>query len=318
MLSYIVRRLLHALLIVILVSFAVFLLVRAMPGDPVDIIVAQRTLVAMTPEQIDALRQEHGLDRPVIVQYATWLGRVVRGDFGLSIIHNYDIGREIAARARVSLTLGIMAFVVSLVVGPLLGTISAIRRGKFIDNLVSVIANIGITAPQFWIGILLIYIFGLRLGWLPPFGYTLPWVNFGHSIRSGILPVFVIALGPIASGARQMRSSMLETLGEDYIRTAWAKGNYERRVIIRHAVKNSLMPVITLQGILLRMIIGGAVVVETVFVIPGMGRLLVDAMHSQDYPVIQAVVLVMTFVVVLSSLVVDLLYGWVDPRIQYS
>ena len=318
MLGYVIRRLLHALLIVLLVSFAVFLLVRAMPGDPIDIIVAQRTLVAMTPEQIEQVRQYHGLDRPVLIQYANWLSNVVRGDFGRSIMHNYEIGGELVNRMIISITLGLTSFIVSLVIGPLLGIISAIRRGKFIDNLVSVIANIGITAPTFWIAILLLYVFGLRLSLLPPFGYTLPWVDFSMSVRQSILPVICLALGPIAQGARQMRSSALEILGEDYIRTAWAKGNNEKKVILRHLLKNSLMPVITLQGMLLRLIIGGAVVVESIFVIPGIGRLMVDSMHSLDYPVIQAVALVMTVIVVLSSLIVDLLYAWIDPRIQYA
>ncbi|SHH96851.1 peptide/nickel transport system permease protein [Sporobacter termitidis DSM 10068] len=318
MLSYIVRRLLHAIVIIVLVSFSVFILVRALPGDPIDMLVTQNVMVTLTPEQVEQVRHEKGLDRPVLVQYADWLSKVVQGDFGLSIIHSYDIGKELASRVTVSLLLGLTAFVISLLVGPLLGVISAIRRGKFIDNLVAVLANIGITAPQFWVGILFIFLFGLKLKWLPSYGYTLPWDNFGMSVRQSIMPVVVIALGPIASTARQMRSSVLETLGEDYIRTAWAKGLNEKKVILRHVIKNSLMPVITLQGTMLRLIVGSAVVVETVFVIPGMGKLMVDSMLANDYPVVQAVTLVMTLIVVFSSLIVDLLYGWIDPRIQYE
>lgn len=318
MLSYIIRRLLHAVVIIILVSFAVFILVRAIPGDPIDMLVTQNVMVTLTDEQVEQVRHEKGLDRPVLVQYADWLSKVVTGDFGLSIMHNYDIGKELASRVTVSLLLGLTAFVISLIIGPLLGVISAIRRGKFIDNLVSVIANIGITAPQFWIGILFIFLFGVTLKWLPSYGYTLPWDNFAMSVKQSILPVIVIALGPIASTSRQMRSSVLETLGEDYIRTAWAKGLNEKKVILKHVIKNSLMPVITLQGTMLRIIIGSAVVVETVFVIPGIGKLMVDSMLASDYPVVQAVTLVMTLIVVLSSLIVDLLYGWIDPRIQYN
>jgi peptide/nickel transport system permease protein len=318
MLNYIVRRLLHAVVIIILVSFAVFILVRALPGDPIDMLVTQNVMVTLTDEQVEQIRHEKGLDRPVLVQYADWLSKVVRGDFGLSIMHNYDIGKELASRVTVSLLLGLTAFVISLIVGPLLGVISAIRRGKFVDNLVTVLANIGITAPQFWIGILLIFLLGLKLKWLPSYGYTLPWDNFAMSVKQSVMPVFVIALGPIASTSRQMRSSVLETLGEDYIRTSWAKGLNEKKVILRHVIKNSLMPVITLQGTMLRIIIGSAVIVETVFVIPGMGKLMVDSMLANDYPVVQAVTLVMTLIVVLSSLIVDLLYGWIDPRIQYE
>jgi peptide/nickel transport system permease protein len=205
-----------------------------------------------------------------------------------------------------------------LIIGPLLGIISAVRRGKFIDNLVTVIANIGITVPTFWLGIIMIFFFGLRLKILPLFGYTFPWDNLGMSIKQSIMPIFVLALGPIAFSARQMRASVLEVLGEDYTRTGWAKGLNERKVIWRHVIKNAMMPVITLQGTMLRNVIGGAVVVETVFVVPGMGKFLVDGILSRDYPVVQAVTVVMTIIVVLSNLLVDLLYGWVDPRIQYE
>ena len=160
--------------------------------------------------------------------------------------------------------------------------------------------------------------FSLHLNWLPLYGYTLPWDNFGECVKQSIMPVFVTALGPIATTARQTRSSVLEVLNEDYVRTAWAKGLNEKKVVFKHVLKNSLMPVVTLQGTMLRMVVGGSVVVETLFVIPGMGSMMVDAMLSRDYPVIQAVTVVMTIIVVLSSLIVDLLYAWIDPRIQYD
>jgi peptide/nickel transport system permease protein len=289
-----------------------------LPGDPIEMIVAQNTLADFGPEYYEQLKHEYGLDRPVPIQYADWFGKVLRGDFGKSILHNYDIGKDMSSRLTVTLILGLTAFVISFIVGPLLGIISAIRRGKVIDSVVTVIANIGITAPTFWVGILLIFFFGVKLKILPLYGYTLPWKGLGISIRQSIMPVFVIALGPIASSARQTRSSVIEVLGEDYVRTAWAKGLKENAVIFRHVLKNSLMPVVTLQGTMLRLIVGGSVIVETVFVIPGLGKMMVDAMLSNDYPVIQAATLVMTFVVVISSLIVDLLYGWLDPRIQYE
>jgi peptide/nickel transport system permease protein len=289
-----------------------------LPGDPIEMIVAQNTLADFGPEYYEQLEREYGLDRPVPVQYADWFIKVLRGDFGKSILHNYDIGKDMRSRLTVTLMLGLTAFVISFIAGPLLGIISAIRRGKMIDGVVTVLANVGITAPTFWVGILLIFLFGVKLGILPLYGYTLPWKDFGLSIRQSIMPVFVIALGPIASSARQTRSSVIEVLGEDYIRTAWAKGLKEKAVIFRHVLKNSMMPVVTLQGTMLRLIVGGSVIVETVFVIPGLGKMMVDAMLSNDYPVIQAATLVMTFVVVISSLVVDLLYGWIDPRIQYE
>ena len=318
MFAYIVRRILQAIAVVFVISIVVFILVRCLPGDPIEMYVSQAGLTEITPEMIEEIRHDKGLDRPWIVQYVDWLGQMLRGDFGVSIMRNFNIADEMQNRVTVTLLIGITAFLIGLVVGPLLGIISAIRKGKFVDNLVTVLANIGVTAPTFWIAILLIYVFSLHLNWLPLYGYTLPWEDFGACVKQSIMPVFVTALGPIATTARQTRSSVLEVLNEDYIRTAWAKGLNEKRVVFKHVLKNSLMPVVTLQGTMLRMVVGGSVVVETLFVIPGMGSMMVDAMLSRDYPVIQAVTVVMTIIVVLSSLIVDLLYAWIDPRIQYD
>jgi peptide/nickel transport system permease protein len=313
-----VRRIILALIIVFLVSFAIFILMRMLPGDPIEMIMSATQLENYTQEQIDAIRHEKGLDKPVLVQYVIWLGQMLRGDFGNSIVRNFNVASEMSTKITVTMIVGLSAFLLGLIIGPLLGIISAVRRGKFIDNLVTVIANIGITVPTFWLGIIMIFFFGLRLKILPLFGYTFPWDNLGMSIKQSIMPIFVLALGPIAFSARQMRASVLEVLGEDYTRTGWAKGLNERKVIWRHVIKNAMMPVITLQGTMLRNVIGGAVVVETVFVVPGMGKFLVDGILSRDYPVVQAVTVVMTIIVVLSNLLVDLLYGWVDPRIQYE
>lgn len=318
MLTYIVRRVIAAIGVIILVSILIFILLRLLPGDPIEMILSATQMQEFTQEMIDAVRAERGLDRPLHIQYLYWLGNMLRGDFGMSIVRNFDIRAELHNRMMVSLTIGISAFVIGFIVGPILGIISAIRRGKFIDNLVTTLANIGITAPTFWVAILLLYFFALRLQLVPVFGYTLPWVDFEMSIRQGILPVFVTALAPIATSARQTRSSVIEIMNEDYIRTAWAKGLSERKIIVRHVLKNSLMPVITLQGTMFRLIIGGSVIVERIFVIPGMGNMLVDGMLSRDYTVVQAITVIMTAVVVLTSLIVDLLYGWIDPRIQYE
>jgi peptide/nickel transport system permease protein len=183
---------------------------------------------------------------------------------------------------------------------------------------VTVLANVGITAPSFWIGVILIYVLGLYLRLLPIYGYTSPFEDLWKNLQQCVMPILVLATFPIASAARQMRSSVIEVMQQDYIRTAWAKGLSERVVITRHVLKNALMPVVTLQGMLLRNIIGGSVVIETVFAIPGMGKLAVDGMLSQDYTIVQGVILVLAVVVVLSNLVVDVLYGWLDPRIQYE
>ena len=316
--AYIARRSIHALIVIIIVSIIVFLLLRALPGDPILMLIAQNTDIEWTPEMIEDLRTQRGLNNSLPMQYFQWFSKMIRGDFGKSIMHNYDIGDQLKSKVVVSMMLGMCAFVVGFVVGPLLGIISAIRRGKMLDNIMTLFANIGITAPQFWVAILLIFLFSMRLELLPIYGYTLPWIDLGMSIRQSILPIFVTALGPIASSCRQMRSSVLEILGEDYVRTAWAKGMNERKVLLKHVLKNSLMPIVTMQGQSLRGIIGGSVVVERVFVIPGMGKFMVDAMQGRDYTVVQSVTVIMTAVVVLSNLIVDLLYGWIDPRIQYE
>ena len=316
--SYLIRRLLQAILVILVVSFLVFVLMRLLPGDPIEMLISSSMLTDYTPEMMDALRHEKGLDQPIGVQYLRWLGQMGRGDFGTSIMQNYNIRDEIKNRVVVTMLIGFAAWLIGLVVGVLLGIVCAVRRGKLIDNIVSVFANIGLTAPAFWIAILLVYLFVMKLHILPLYGYTLPWVDFGKSLKQSIMPILVTALSPIATTTRQTRSSVLEVLNEDYVRTAWSKGLNEKKVVIKHVLKNALMPVVTLQGTMLRMIIGGSVVVETIFVIPGMGSMLTKSMLSHDYPVVQAVTVIMTAVVVLSNLLVDILYAWIDPRIQYS
>ena len=322
MINYIIRRMFYAIIIVILVSMAVFILIRLLPGDPIEIVVSASEITNAEnnpdPAYYEQLRSQYGLDKPIPVQYFRWFIKVIQGDFGNSIIRGYNIAKDIGTRIVVTLILGLMSFIVGNIFGPLLGIISAIRRGKWIDNLVTLIANLGITAPTFWVAIICIYFFGFKIQLFPLYGYTLPWVDLGLSLRQSIMPVFVMALGPIASTARQTRSSVLEVINQDHVRTAWAKGLQEKRIIIKHVLKNSLMPVITLQGTMIRLIFGGSPIVETIFVIPGMGQMMVSGMLSRDYPVVQAVTIILTFVVVIANLLVDLLYGWVDPRIQYE
>ena len=236
---------------------------------------------------------------------------------GRSILFHYSVTDEIAHRLPISLSLGLMALVVGVVVGPVLGAVSAVRRGTWLDTCLTVAATLGITAPSFWVGILLIYVFGLKLGLLPAYGYTSPLTDFWQSLQQSILPVVVLAVFPVAAAARQTRSSVLEVIQQDYIRTARAKGLSEQTTVVRHVLKNALMPVATLQGEVFRNIVAGSVVVETVFVIPGMARLLVNGMLAQDYPVVQGVILVVAVAVVMANLCVDVVYAWLDPRIQY-
>ena len=318
MTTYIIRRLFHAMLVILVVSALVFFLMRLLPGDPILMYVTMGDLQDITQEEIDLIRHKFGMDKPLIFQYFDWLRNAVRGDFGQSILHQYDVLEEILNRLPITLYIGLLAFAIGCIIGPLLGVLSAVRRGKWMDTLVTVLANIGISAPSFWIGIILIYVFALYLGLLPVYGYTSPSDDLGRNFQQCIMPILVLATFPIASAARQTRSSVIEVLRQDYVRTAWAKGLSERVIIIRHVLKNALMPVVTLQGMLLRTIIGGSVIIETVFVIPGMGKLVVDGMLAQDYPIVQGVVMVVALTVVTINLVVDVLYGWLDPRIQYE
>jgi peptide/nickel transport system permease protein len=318
MTAYIVRRLVLAVIVFFLITILVFMVMRLLPGDPILMLISQSEADSSTEEQIAELRHKFGLDRPMIVQYFAWIGNALQGDLGISIANGRNVASDIASRIPVTLHLGVVALVISFFLGVIAGVICAVRRGGWVDTIITTLANIGITIPVFWLGVVLMYIFALRLNWLPVFGYTSPFTDFWLSTRQIILPVFCLAVTSIASTARQTRSSMLEVLHQDYIRTAWAKGLKERAVIIKHALKNGLIPVLTLVGIHLSGIIGGSVLIETVFNIPGMGRLAVTAMFNQDYPVIQGVILFFAVTVILTNLIIDMSYGWLDPRIQYK
>jgi peptide/nickel transport system permease protein len=318
MTAYIIRRLLLAVIVLLLVSIFVFLALRLLPGDPVLMYLSASSVQEITEEQLDLVRHQFGLDKTLPVQYFNWIGGVVRGDFGTSILNHSPVTEEILKRLPITLHIGILAFIIAIIVGIPAGVLCAIRRGSWLDGLVTTIANIGITVPVFWLGIILIYAFALYLKWLPVMGYTSPFENFWLSTRQLLMPVFCLAVGPIAGNARQARSSMLEVIGRDYIRTAWAKGLRERSVILKHALKNGVMPVVTLSGIGVGTILGGSVLIEQVFNIPGMGRLAVTSVMNQDYPYVQAIALIMAASVVFANLLVDISYGWLDPRVHYD
>jgi peptide/nickel transport system permease protein len=315
--TYIIRRILQMILVLIILTIIVFLMVRLLPGDPILMYLTTTDLQEITQEQVDIIRHDLGLDRPLIVQYFDWIGNVVTGDLGTSIIHRGKVGDDIKRRLPITLHLGGLAFIISIIIGIPMGVIAAVRRGTWLDSILTSLGNLGITVPVFWLGILLIYAFGLKLDLLPVFGYTSPFKNLALNTKQIILPVFCLAVPPIASAVRLTRSSMLEVMRQDYVRTAWSKGLKEQSVIMRHALKNGLIPVVTLKGISLATIVGGSVLVETVFSIPGMGRLAVEALFSQDYTVVQAVILVTSIVVLAINLLVDLSYVWLDPRVRY-
>jgi len=292
---------------------------RLLPGDPLLVYIGQNAdLGNMSPERIEQLRHEFGLDKPVFMQYFDWLGSVVRGDFGTSIFYREKVSTLILERLPITFHLGFLSLILSAILGIASGLLAAIRRGTWIDTLATTIANFGITIPAFWLGILMIYVFGLKLGWLPISGYTSPLDDFWLNTKQIIMPVICLAVFGLAANARQMRSSMLEVIGQDYIRTAWSKGLSERTVILGHALKNSLIPVITVIGMGVGSIVGGSVIVETVFAIPGVGRLLVSSIFDQDYVVVQSVIFFVTVTIVLVNLMIDICYSWLDPRIRYN
>jgi peptide/nickel transport system permease protein len=316
MVTFGIRRLVQAVIVLILVTIIVFVAMRLLPGDPVRMLITASQQRAYSEEQITLLRHKFGLDRPIVIQYFDWLLKAVQGDLGISIRENTPVAEQIVHRFPITVHLGLVAFFIGIIVGIPIGVVSAVRRATWIDTLVTTLANIGITLPVFWLGIILIYFFSLYLKWLPVMGYTSPFTDFWLSTKQLIMPVACLAVFPIASTARQTRSSLLEVMRQDYIRTAWSKGLSERSVIIGHALKNGLIPVITLSGMLLTVIIGGEVLIETVFNIPGMGRLLVTSVINQDYPYVQGIVLIMAVIVLLVNLAVDIIYSYVDPKIQ--
>jgi peptide/nickel transport system permease protein len=318
MTAYIIRRLIWALGILILLTLVVFFAMRLLPGDPLQIYVAQSQISNIGPEALEQLRIEHGLDKPILVQYFTWISNVFRGDLGRSVFLNDSVGSLIAKRLPITAHIGVLAFIVATILGTLSGLLAGLRRGKLADQIVTPLAYVGITLPVFWLGIILVYIFGLQLKWLPIGGYTSPFEDFWLNTRQLVMPVACECLLGLASMSRQMRSSVLEVAQQDYIRTAWSKGLRERAIVFKHMLKNCLIPVVTLMGFAVSMIFGGSVLVETVFNIPGMGRLMVNSIFNQDYVVVQATTLIFGAIVLFVNLVVDISYGWLDPRIRYS
>jgi peptide/nickel transport system permease protein len=309
----VLQRLAATVPVLLLVTAGVFALLHLTPGDPID---------AMMAESVDAtaketLRRELGLDRPIPVQYAAWMGRLLRGDLGRSIRTGEPVIENVGHRIRPSLELTLLAMTVSLLIAFPVAIASAIRHNRGVDRLGTTFALFGICMPNFLLALLLIFVFGVTLRWLPISGYTDPLEEPLDGLRSLALPAITLGLALAAVVTRTLRSSLLETLGEDYVRTARAKGLSEGTVIRAHVLKNALIPVVTVLGLQLGTLIGGAVITEYVFALPGVGRLVVDAVFARDYPLVQGVVLLIALAFIASNLVVDVLYGWIDPRIRY-
>ena len=318
MLIYLTKRILQAIAVVILSSFLVFGIMHWLPGDPILMYITSDTYKQHTQAEIDQLRHQYGLDRPVVVQYGDWLGHALTGDFGKSIIRGTSVSTELKQALPKTAYIGLVAFVFAHLIGIPLGIICAIRRGKWLDNVITALANMGMTVPVFWLGIILMYVFSLKLHWVPVGGYTSPFANLGLSLKELVLPAFCLALAPLAGVTRQTRSAMLDVIHQDYIRTAWAKGVAERKVVVRHVIKNGILPVVTLSGMAVPMVLGGAVLVENVFNYMGMGKYATVALFNKDYAPVQGVVLVVAIIVVVCNLIVDVSYGYLDPRVRVS
>ena len=315
MVKYIFKKVLQAFVVMLLVTLISFMLIQIMPGDAAVIYLganaADEQLLAQT-------RAEMNLDKPVPVQWILWVADAFRGDFGNSFYYHEPVTELIGARIGITFTLGLVALCISVVVGILLGILAATHRNGFLDNLINVLANIGISAPAFWIGMMLIYVFALWLGILPVQGYVPPGQDLVDSIMHMVLPCFVMALPSIATMTRQTRASVLDVLNEDYVRTARSKGLKSRVILVKHVLKNAMIPVLTVLGMSIASLFGGSVLVEQVFNIPGMGQMVTNAVMNRDIPIIQAFIVIISLVIILSALLVDIAYGIVDPRIRVS
>jgi ABC-type dipeptide/oligopeptide/nickel transport system permease component len=304
--AYVLRRLVLAVPTLVGVTLVVFALIRLVPGDPARLVLGLQA----SEEEVQRLRVQLGLDQPLPVQYARFLARLLQGDLGRSVVTGEPVLREIGARLPATVQLAVTSTVVATLAGVALGVVSATRQYSWWDYAVMTVALFGISLPVFWLGLMLMLLFSVHLRWLPAGGYGTP----AHLV----LPTVTLAAFSVAIIARMTRSSLLEVLHQDYVRTAWAKGLSSRAVVLRHALKNALIPVVTVIGLQFGGLLGGAILTETVFAWPGMGRLLVGAIVARDYPVVQGTVLVFAALFTLVNLAVDVLYAYVDPRIHYG
>ncbi|MFZ5825738.1 MAG: ABC transporter permease [Bacillota bacterium] len=311
MLQYLIRRLTAAVPTLLGVMVTVFLVIHLIPGDPVEAMLGDMA----TQEQVEQTRRAMGLDRPLYVQFASFMGRYVQGDMGVSIRTRRLVVEEITSRFPHTARLAIAGGVVAVLLGVPLGVLAASRRGSLLDLSSLIVSSAGVSAPVFWIGLLFSLLFAVKLRWFPTVGGGRPG-DWEGIIRALVLPAITLGLSGMALVARMTRSSMLEVLREDYIRTSRAKGLAERVVIYKHALRNAAIPIVTIVGLNIGYLLGGAVLVETVFARPGLGKLLVDAILARDYPVVQGVTFVIAIGFIGVNLVTDLFYGYLDPRIK--
>lgn len=315
--AYLMRRLLQMPLVLLLVTVALFAIIRLIPGDPVYTLIGQSE-TGLDEETVAALREDLGLNDPIWMQYGRWLGDVVRGDLGRSSTNRSDVSEQLKKRIPVTLQVGAASLLIAIIIGIPAGTIAAVKRGTWLDGLVTMIAMFGIAVPSFWLAMLVIWLFVVELGWLPATGFVDLWVDPAAAIRHMILPALVLGLTLSGSIMRYTRSSVLEVLGAEFVRTARSKGLNERVVIGRHALRNALLPVMTIVGLQLGTLLGGSVITESMFALPGVGRLAVEAINGRDYQTLQGVALFFAVTVLLVNLLTDIAYAVIDPRIRYG
>ncbi|HTM10145.1 MAG TPA: ABC transporter permease [Verrucomicrobiae bacterium] len=315
---YVVRRVLQLIPVLILVSLAVFLLVRVIPGDPVLVMLGidPDERARISAEQYRALQHQIGLDQPIYVQYLNWANNIVHGDFGLSLASRRPITEIIFERYPATLYLAAIALFVGIAIAIPAGAIAATRQNTKVDYAAMGFALWGVAMPDFWLALMLMVLFSLKLGWLPSIGYASPFEHPWLFLQHACLPAIVMGTELAAPLTRYVRAEMLDQLKQDYVRTAWAKGLPSRMVIVKHALRNSLIAAVTVVGLQTARLLGGATIIETVFSWPGVGRLLIDGIYQRDYPIVQGAVLLIAVTYVFINLIVDIFYKWLDPRIK--
>ncbi|MDR7379098.1 peptide/nickel transport system permease protein [Rhodoferax ferrireducens] len=313
MYRYIASRIAGMLVVMALVAVLVFILTRAASGDPISVLLGDQA----TAEDIVRVQREYGLDQPLVVQFGYWLKELAHGNLGQSIFLQRPVTQALWERAEPTTLLALLAVAIAALIGVPSGIVSAVYRGKWIDQVVTGLAMLGASIPSFWLGLVLMQIFAVALGWFPVSGYGDPGATLTERLHYLVLPATVLGVLNSALIIRFTRASMLDVLEEDYVRTARAKGLTEKVVILKHALRNALVPIVTVLGLTTALMIGGAVVTETVFGLPGVGNLVVNAVLRRDYPVIQGALLVIAVIYVVINFLVDLLYMLVDPRVKY-
>jgi len=317
--AYIAKRFLLFIPTLLMATLVAFLLLRVIPGDPAEVKLAGETGDSnFSQAELHALQVKLGTDQPLYVQYGKWLWDMVHLDFGQSMFFEEPVANDLAEKLPITLELTVLAMLIATVIAVPLGLVSAIRQDTSADYVARVISIAGVALPNFWVGILFVYFLVLLFAWMPPLGYATLWDDPLTNLQQLFFPALALGIYQMAFMARVTRSSMLEVYREDYTRTARGKGLAERVVILRHALKNALLPVVTISGYEFGRLLAGTVVIETIFMIPGMGRLLIDSVFHRDYTEVQAIVTVITATVLILNLALDLVYGWLNPRIRYQ